>query len=92
MSFFGLLDHLLNFLAPALVVGILVALAAPLIVRKTRPDHSWLKQAAINCVACALALLAGLWFFGNDGKMATYAAMVLACATSQWVAAKGWRG
>jgi len=30
--------------------------------------------------------------FGHDGKMATYAAMVLACGTSQWVAAKGWRG
>lgn len=92
MSFFGLLDHLLNFLAPALVVGLLVALAAPLMGRKTRLHHSWLKQAAINCVACALVLLVGLWFFGHDGKMATYAAMVLVCATSQWVAAKGWRG
>ena len=92
MSFLGLLDHLLNFLAPALVVGLLVALAAHLMGRKTRPHHSWLKQAAINCVACGLALLAGLWFFGHDGKMATYAAMVLACGISQWVAAKGWRG
>jgi len=30
---------------------------------------------------CALA--AGLWFFGNDGKMGTYAGMLLACALSQ---------
>jgi hypothetical protein len=29
-------------------------------------------------------LLGGLWFFGHDGKMATYAALVLACASSQW--------
>ena len=88
MSFFGLLDHLLNFLAPAVVVGLLVALAAPLIQGKTRPNHSWLKQAAINCVACAFALLGGLVFFGHDGKMATYTAMVLACASSQWWAGR----
>jgi hypothetical protein len=36
-------------------------------------------------------LFAGLWFFGHDGKMASYGAMVLACATSQWVLLRGWR-
>jgi hypothetical protein len=39
-----------------------------------------------------LILLAGLVIFEHDGKMATYAAMVLACASSQWIAAKAWRG
>ena len=92
MSLLGLLDHLLNFLAPACVVGLLVATLAPLLMKKARPNHSWLTQCAINSVACLLALLAGLWFFGHDGKMASYAAMVLACASSQWVAAKAWRG
>ncbi len=29
-------------------------------------------------------LLLGLLVFGQDGKMITYAAMVLACASSQW--------
>lgn len=38
-----------------------------------------------------MALLAGLAYFGNDGKMATYAALVVACASSQWVLVKGWR-
>ena len=91
MSLFGLLNHLMNFLAPAVMVGLLVAVIAPLIIKAARPNHSWLTQSAINCVACGLALLAGLWFFGHDGKMATYAVMVLTCATCQWLAAKAWR-
>ncbi len=92
MSLIGLLDHLLNFIAPAVVVGLLVAALAPRLTRKARSNHSWLAQSAINSVACALVLLGGLVIFGHDGKMATYAAMVLACASSQWFAAKAWRG
>ena len=30
-------------------------------------------------------LLLGLLVFGQDGKMITYTAMVLACASSQWL-------
>lgn len=92
MSLFGLLDHLLNFLAPALVVGLMVAGLAPFILKSARPNHSWLTQFAMNSAVSLLALLAGLWFFGHDGKMLSYAVMVLACASSQWIAAKAWRG
>jgi NADH:ubiquinone oxidoreductase subunit 4 (subunit M) len=92
MSLLGLLDHLLNFIAPALVVGLLVAALAPLVMRQARPHHTWLTQAAINSVACGLTLLAGLLLFGRDGKMVTYAAMVLVGASCQWFAAKAWRG
>ncbi len=92
MNLFGLLDHLLNFVAPALVVGLLVAALAPLLTKKARSHHTWLTQGAINALAGLLALLAGLLVFGRDGKMATYAAMVLVCASSQWFAAKAWRG
>jgi len=34
------------------------------------------------------ALVAGLVVFGRDGKMATYGAMVIACAAGLWWA--GW--
>jgi len=91
MSLLGLLDHLLNFVAPALVVGLLVAVLAPLLMKKARPHHTWLTQGAINSVAGLLALLVGLFFFGRDGKMASYAAMLLVCGSSQWFAAKAWR-
>jgi hypothetical protein len=92
MNLIGQLDHLLNFMAPAMAVGLLVATMAPLLMKKVRPNHSWLTQGAMNSVAGALGLLGGLVFFGHDGKMATYAALVLSCASCQWVAAKAWRG
>ena len=92
MSLFGLLDHVLNLIAPALVVGLLVAALAPVLMKKSHPHHSWLVQSAINSGAGVLVLLAGLVIFGRDGKMATYAAMVLVCANSQWLASKAWRG
>jgi NADH:ubiquinone oxidoreductase subunit 4 (subunit M) len=91
MSLIGLFIHLCNFVLPALVVGCLLAALAPLLMKKVRPHHSWLAQAAINAAAGLLVLLAGLLLFGHDGKMATYAAMVLACASSQWLAGKAWR-
>ncbi|NVO06819.1 MAG: hypothetical protein HXX19_13210 [Rhodoferax sp.] len=91
MSLPGLLDHLLNFVLPALVVGGLLAALAPLLLRKLRPHHSWLVQSAINAASGLLVLLAGLVVFGHDGKMATYSALVLACASSQWIAGKAWR-
>jgi len=42
-------------------------------------------------VGCAV-LVAGLIVLGRDGKMLTYAALVLGCATCQWVLVRGWRG
>jgi hypothetical protein len=35
-------------------------------------------------------LLAGLWITGRDGKMLTYGALVLACATSHAVGQRLW--
>jgi hypothetical protein len=92
MTLIGQLDHLMNFIAPAIVVGLLVAAIAPMLMHKARPNHSWLTQSAINSVACVLVLLGGLVIFGHDGMMATYAALVLVCASSQWIASKASRG
>jgi hypothetical protein len=38
-----------------------------------------------NSIVGVVVLLAGLLWFGNDGKVITYAAMVLACASTQWL-------
>ena len=83
--------HLINFCAPALAVGVVLALVGPWLMKKSPVALGLLTQAAINCVAGVLALGLGLWFFGNDGKMASYAAMVVAVATVQWLGARGWR-
>jgi hypothetical protein len=37
----------------------------------------------LNSLAALLAMTAGLWFFGNDGKMVSYLGMALASALSQ---------
>jgi hypothetical protein len=81
--------HLLNFAAPALVLGLGVALAARWF-RLDRSQRAWWVPVAINFVAGLLALVAGLWYFGRDGKMATYAALVLAVASAQWLAGRAW--
>jgi hypothetical protein len=48
-------------------------------------------QVAAN-LAVGLAVLAvGVWQWGIDGMMMTYAALVLAVASSQWLLSRGWR-
>jgi hypothetical protein len=79
-----LLNHLLNFVAPALTLGAALAYLAPLFMKKKAVGRTRHSQAAINSVVGALALLAGLVIFGRDGKMLSYAALVLATASSQW--------
>lgn len=86
-----LLIHLLSFLAPALGVALAVALAGPLLMPRQALARSWWAQAAINSVAGALVLGAGLWWWGVDGKMATYAALVVVIATCQWLFSRAWR-
>ncbi|MBX3658637.1 MAG: hypothetical protein KF740_09415 [Ramlibacter sp.] len=86
-----LLLHLLNFLAPALFVALVLTLLARLFMKNKAVALAWYAQAAINFVAGVAALGAGLAFFGRDGKMATYAALVVACAASQWAVGRHWR-
>ena len=91
MGSLDLLNHCFNFLAPALAAGFFVAILAPIGFKKNRSARGVLAQGAMNTLAGALALACGLWFFGNDGKMATYAAMVMLVASCQWVGVKAWR-
>ena len=85
------LFHLFNFVAPALFTGMMLALAARYVLRQKSARLSLPAQAAINSIAGVAVLAAGLWYFGRDGKMATYTALVVVCATSQWLAGRHWR-
>ena len=91
MGLLDLFDHLLSFAAPAFAVALLVTLASPLVLPRTAPGPRWWVRFAINCAAGLVALAAGLWYFGRDGKVATYSAVVLVVATAQWLAARAWR-
>ncbi len=79
--------HLLNFLAPAMGLGMLSAGGVKLIWRRELARVSWRRLATWACTASALALVGGLIATGRDGRMLTYAAMVLGCAV-----ALGWAG
>ena len=86
-----LLNHLLNFFAPAFWVALLVTLFALFFMKNKAPAGVFIRSAAINFFVGCLVLGAGLWLFGRDGKMSTYAVMTLFCATSQWILQRGWR-
>ncbi|SEA92659.1 hypothetical protein [Variovorax sp. YR216] len=85
------INHLLNFMAPAFAVGFLCELLGRVGQRPAGKRIAWWVQGAINFGVGVAVLSAGLIVFGQDGRMATYAALVVACGTSQWVVSGGWR-
>lgn len=91
VDFFVFLGHLFNFAAPALFLALLLALGGRFLGPKGASALAWYAQAAINSVVGCAVLLAGLWWLGRDGRMLTYAALVLACASCQWLLQRGWR-
>lgn len=91
MGFPAALAHLLNFVAPALALALGLATAARFIVPKAAQTTGWWMQVAINFAVGGGVLTAGLLLFGHDGKLATYAALVLSCACCQWVLSGAWR-
>lgn len=83
--------HLLSFAAPSLAVALLVTLAARVILPRAQAPRSWWLPFLLSFAVGLVVLAAGLWWYGRDGKMTTYAAMILAVATTQWVVARAWR-
>ena len=87
MTVYLLLNHLFNFMAPAALLAVLLVLLSRLFFgffRSKSPfAHAWLAQAAIVFIVNMGVLTAGLLLFGRDGKMLTYAALVLGAALCQ---------
>ena len=75
--------HLMNFCAPALAIGGFAAVLSRLVWRGELRRGvvalwAWASAAAI------VASIAGLVVFERDGRMATYALMVVGSATAIW--------
>ena len=83
MGILALLNHGLNFLAPALWLALGLPLLARLGVRKRAPGL--LTQFSLNLLVGIVTLGLGLVLFGSDGKMLTYTTLVVLCASSQWL-------
>ncbi|MDO8777699.1 MAG: hypothetical protein Q7K57_55090 [Burkholderiaceae bacterium] len=91
MGPFDLANHLINFVMPALAMGVMMPLVSHMMWRKVSIKPSLKAQMSITTLACLAVLIAGLVIFGNDGKMATYAGLILAGAVCQWWFQGGWR-
>ncbi len=79
--------HLLNLFGPAIGLGLIAPTLAKLLWRRALAGVAWRGLAQWVAGTGALVTLAGLLLFGRDGRMATYAALVLTTA-----AVLGWRG
>ena len=91
MPVFDALIHAVNFAAPAAFLAVLMPLLAKLILPRRSTMLAGWAQVLINFAVCLALLLLGLVFFGRDGKMATYALLVLGAATTQWMLVRGWQ-
>ena len=90
MTLVDLALHGLDFLAPALGLGLLAGALARLALGRVYGGVGWLRLLVTPVAASAVALIAGLLWFGRDGRIETYAAMLLATALGLgWVARRG---
>ena len=77
--------HLANFLAPAVVVALLTASASKLLWRDALRGVGWGRLVLAAGIGCTVTLIGGLLWFGRDGRIATYGAMIVACALCIWL-------
>ena len=95
MTALNLTNQLLNFMAPAAFVALLVVLGSRIFAlffkSKVPVTFSAWAQLAIVFVVSLVILVAGLVVFGRDGKMASYVLLAVGAATCQWLVLRGWR-
>ena len=95
MTAYLLINHLLNFIAPAACVALLLVLLSRLCFGFVGSNKSvapvWWVQITVVFTVSVCILIAGLVVFGRDGKMMTYAVLVLGAAVCQWLLLRGWK-
>lgn len=84
MGFLDALDHLVNFLLPALGMAVLVPSLARLVWWRELKGKGWTLQVTRTALANGVVLILGLLVLGRDGAMMTYAALVLSSALMVW--------
>lgn len=76
--------YLVNLFVPAMGLGALSAAATKLLWRKETQRLAWRRLATSASAAAAAITVGGLLVYGQDGRMTTYAAMVIAVALTLW--------
>ena len=85
MDALDLFWHIANFVLPAVGVGALSATLCKLLWRRELARFSWFTLAWQASAAGLAVLVAGLVITGHDGRMITWAGLVIACALVPWV-------
>ena len=89
MGFVALLNHAVNFAAPAFWLALLLPWLDRFLTGKRASAFSRPVQVGLIFVAGLGVLALGLVLLGQDGKMLTYLALVTTAATGQWLMRKG---
>ena len=76
--------HIVNFLAPAFATAVLSASLAKVLWRSELRNIRWARLCAVGTAGASAALLTGLAVTGHDGRMGTYAGMIVLTAVSLW--------
>lgn len=81
MNAFALAGHLVDFCLPALwMAGAAVLLGGFLLPAR---GPAWPMRMGIDFVVATVVLVAGLLWFGGDGKMTTWAVLIAAVALAE---------
>jgi hypothetical protein len=93
MTVYLLALHLFHLILPAAVLAVLVVTLAGWLPgwRGRGAPTGWLGSCLWTFAANLAVSAAGLNWWGTDGKMATYGAMVIASAVVQFGVRRGWR-
>ena len=95
MTAYLLINHLINFIAPAAFVALALLLAVRLPGRFFKSyravARNWWAQFAIIFAVNVAVLVLGLLLTGRDARMLTYAALVIGSAVTLWVLSRGWK-
>ena len=89
MTFLQFLFHLIGLVLPALALALFMPLAGHWVMGPA--TRRWPRRVLWHALVGSGVLLAGLLVQGHDGRMATYAALVLVSATLEWALHRGWR-
>ena len=85
MDALDLFWHLANFVLPAIGVGALTATLCKLFWRRSLARTPWFTLAWQASAAGLAVLVAGLAITGHDGRIGTYAGLVVVCAIVPWL-------
>lgn len=88
MTLWQLILHLFNFVLPALAMALVMPFAGRWVMGAGA--RSLKRHMAVHTVSGTAVLVIGLVLQGQDGTMATYTALVLVAATTEWVMLRGW--